>query len=163
MLFPKIMIAKKMQNDRTRIVLLLAAIFFTSGCSTISRSDCIVMDWFELGRTDGMDGKPRSTFQERAKPCLKHGVIPDRQAYYAGHDEGLTVYCTEYNGFELGRQGQPYKSICPEDSSSDFKKGYDEGIKSYCTEENGYSIGASGRPYTNVCPSQLQAQVPKRL
>ena len=113
------------------------------------------MDWFELGRTDGMSGNPRSTFQERAKPCLKHGVIPDRKAYYSGHDEGLTIYCTEQQGFDLGRRGQPYTPICTEESG--FRIGYDNGIKLYCTEDNGYSVGVNGLKYNYVCPPQLEA------
>jgi len=146
------------QTQISRIVIflaiVLAAIFSLNGCSTISRADCIVMDWFELGRTDGMSGQPRSTFQERAKPCLKHGVIPDRTAYYKGHDEGLLIYCTEQHGFDLGRQGQPYKPICPDESG--FRNGYDEGLKLYCTEDNGYIAGVNGYQYNSVCPPQLE-------
>jgi hypothetical protein len=135
-------------------LIVLVTSFSLSGCSTISKADCIVMDWFELGRTDGMSGNPRSTFQERAKPCLKRGVIPDRQAYYNGHDEGLAIYCTEQHGFDLGKKGLPYKPICPDDSG--FRIGYDKGIQLYCTEKNGYSAGVNGWEYNHVCPPQLE-------
>ena len=135
--------------------MLLVASFSLSGCSTTSKADCIVMDWFELGRTDGMNGKPRSTFQERAKPCLKHGVIPDRAAYYSGHDEGLAIYCTEPHGFDLGKKGLPYTMICPEESG--FRTGYEKGLKLYCTEENGYLAGVNGWEYNYVCTPQLEA------
>ena len=57
------------------LMMTLATAFLLNGCSTISKADCIVMDWLELGRTDGMQGKPRSTFQQRAKPCIKRGVV----------------------------------------------------------------------------------------
>ena len=112
------------------------------------------MDWFELGRTDGMNGNPRSTFQQRAKPCIKHGVIPDRAAYYKGHDAGLTIYCTEQHGFDLGKEGLPYRPICP--NASGFRAGYDKGIKLYCTEQNGYSEGVNGSDYNYVCPPDLE-------
>lgn len=137
------------------LAMVLIASFSLSGCSSISKADCIVMDWFELGRTDGMSGQPRSTFQERAKPCLKHGVIPDREAYYKGHDKGLEIYCTEQHGFDLGKKGQPYTPICPEES--DFRTGYDKGLKFYCTEENGYLAGVNGLQYNYVCPPELEA------
>ena len=128
--------------------------FLFSGCASMSKADCIVLDWFERGRTDGMSGKPRSTFQEWAKPCIKHGLIPDRTAYYNGHDKGLEIYCTEATGFDLGQKGQPYEPICPEES--DFRTGYEEGIKLYCTEENGYSVGVNGWVYNHVCPPPLE-------
>ncbi len=151
------------QTQTARIVISLATVIIASltlsGCSTVSKADCIMMDWFELGRTDGMSGQPRSTFQERAKPCIKRGVIPDRAAYYKGHDEGLLIYCTEQHGFDLGKQGQPYKPICPD--SSGFRTGYDEGIKLYCTEDNGYIVGVNGFQYNYVCPPQLEVDFMK--
>ena len=137
------------------LFIISVAFFTSSGCSTISKADCLLMDWFELGRTDGMNGKPRSTFQERAKPCIKHRVIPDRAAYYRGHDEGLTIYCTEQHGFDLGKEGLPYIPICPDESS--FRTGYDKGIKLYCTEQNGYLVGINGWEYNHVCPPDLEA------
>ena len=136
------------------LIIALVAGASLSGCSTISKADCIVMDWFELGRTDGMSGKPRSTFQGRAKPCIKRGVIPDRAAYYKGHDEGLKIYCTEQHGFDLGKKGLPYVPICPDESG--FRIGYDKGIILYCTEENGYTSGVNGLQYNYVCPPQLE-------
>lgn len=137
------------------LVVVLIASLSLSGCATMSKADCIAMDWFELGRTDGMIGKPRSTFQERAKPCLKHGIVPDRASYYRGHDEGLTIYCTEEQGFDLGKTGQLYTPICPEESG--FRTGYDRGIQLYCTEEKGYQAGLNGQNYNFVCPPQLEA------
>ena len=146
------------QTQTTLIIcslsVVLVANLFLSGCSTLSKADCIVMDWFELGRTDGMNGKPRSTFQERAKPCLKHGVIPDRAAYYRGNDQGLAIYCSEEQGFDLGSEGLPYNPVCPDDSG--FRIGYDKGIKLYCTDENGYLVGTNGWEYNRVCPPQLE-------
>lgn len=138
------------------LIMALATAFLLGGCSTISKADCIVMDWLELGRTDGMQGNPRSTFQQRAKPCLERGVIPDRAAYYRGHDEGLALYCTEQQGFDLGSKGLPYTSICPEESG--FRIGYNKGVKQYCTEQNGYSVGVKGWEYQHICPPQLEVE-----
>ena len=138
----------------TLLLIMSAASFFSSGCSTVSRTDCLLMDWYDLGRTDGMSGNPRSTFQERAKPCIKHGVIPDRKAYYKGHDEGISIYCTEQSGFDLGKNGLPYNLVCP--NEDDFRVGYDKGLKLYCTEENGYLMGLNNKPYHYVCPPQLK-------
>ena len=144
----------KKTTATTLLLFVLVVFTFLNGCSTVSRTDCLLTDWYDLGRTDGMGGKPRSTFQQRAKPCIRHGVIPDRKAYYTGHDEGLSIYCTEQSGFDLGKNGLPYNPICPNDR--DFRVGYDRGLKLYCTEENGYLIGVNGRQYNYVCPPQLE-------
>lgn len=82
---------------------MIAALVFLSllgGCATVSKEDCLLTDWFEIGRMDGLQGKPRTGFLNRAKACLEHGVNADRQAYYRGHDDGLKYFCTEQKGFE---------------------------------------------------------------
>ena len=126
------------------------------GCATVSKEDCLLTDWFEIGRMDGIQGKPRSAFQNRARQCLEHGVPVDRQAYYQGHDEGLIYYCTEQNGFELGRQGSPYSFICPPQFEGNFQAGYQKGIQLFCTEQNGYNLGYRGRTYSYICPPEYE-------
>ena len=138
------------------IVSALAIIFLLAGCATVSKEDCLVTDWFEVGRMDGMQGRPRTAFQNRAKPCLEYGVNADRQAYYQGHDEGLKYYCTEEKGLALGRQGLPYKSNCPLELEKDFRAGYQNGIQLYCSEENGYELGRRGQAYRHVCPFEFE-------
>jgi hypothetical protein len=97
------------------------------GCAAVSKEDCLVTDWFEIGRLDGMQGTARTALQNRAKACLEHGVNADRRAYYQGHDEGLKYYCTAQKGFELGRKGLAYKSVCPLQLEKDFRLGYQKG------------------------------------
>lgn len=138
------------------IISILAIILLLAGCATVSREDCVLTDWFEIGRMDGMQGTPRTVFQNRAKPCLEHGVRVDRQAYYQGHDEGLKYYCTEQKGFELGRGGLPYKSVCPLQLEKDFWTAYQNGMQLYCSEENGYELGRQGRTYRYVCPPEFE-------
>ena len=139
------------------IISVLAVVLFLTGCASVSEEDCLVTDWFEIGRMDGMQGKPRTAFQNRAKPCLEHGINADRQAYYRGHDEGLMFYCTEQRGFELGRQGLAYRSVCPIELEIGFQSGYRNGIQLYCSEENGFALGRRGQPYRYVCPPEFES------
>jgi len=138
------------------IISAVAVLLYLAGCASVSKEDCLLTDWFEMGRMDGMQGKPRTVFQNRAKPCLEHGINADRQAYYQGHDEGLKYYCTEQKGFELGRQGLAYKPVCPLQLEKDFKTGYQNGMQIYCSEENGYELGRQGRAYRYVCPPEFE-------
>lgn len=139
------------------IALALAIILPFAGCASVSREDCLVTDWYETGRLDGMNGLARTTFQNRAKPCLKYGVAVDRPAYYQGHDEGLTHYCTPQKGYELGVQGLTYNPICPTGPANDFMAGYQEGLQSYCIPANGFELGHQGRAYRYICPTQSEA------
>jgi hypothetical protein len=137
-------------------VFVMAIMLILSGCATVSKEDCLVTDWFEVGRMDGMQGMPRTAFQGRAKACLERGVSADRQAYYKGHDEGLKYYCTEQKGFELGRQGIPYKSVCPLQLEQDFRAGYQKGMQFFCSEQKGFELGRQGQAYRYVCPPEFE-------
>lgn len=138
------------------IISTVIIVFMLASCATVSKEDCLLTDWFEIGRMDGIQGKSRTEFQKRAKPCLEHGVNADRQAYYRGHDEGLKYYCTEQQGFELGRKGLVYQSVCPFELEKDFRTGYQDGMQLFCSEENGFELGHRGRAYRYVCPPEFE-------
>ena len=135
---------------------LAAMMLMVAGCASVSKEDCLLTDWYEIGRMDGRQGKPRTAFQGRAKACLEHGISADRQAYYNGHDQGLNYYCTEQKGFELGQKGLPYNSVCPLPLEPNFRVGYNKGMRSFCSERNGFESGHQGQAYRNVCPPEYE-------
>jgi hypothetical protein len=135
---------------------LAAMMLMVAGCASVSKEDCLLTDWYEIGRMDGRQGKPRTAFQGRAKACLEHGISADRQAYYNGHDQGLNYYCTEQMGFELGQKGFAYNSVCPLPLEPNFRVGYNKGMRSFCSERNGFESGHQGQAYRNVCPHEYE-------
>ena len=140
------------------IISIIAILLLVAGCASVSKEDCLLTDWYEIGRLDGRQGKPRTAFQGRAKAYLEHGINADRQAYYNGHDLGLKYYCSEQKGFELGQQGLPYKSVCPLQLEPDFRAGYLKGIQSFCSERKGFELGSQGQAYRYVCPPEFEAE-----
>jgi hypothetical protein len=140
------------------IIFTIVMVVVVAGCASVSKEDCLVTDWYEIGRMDGRQGKPRTVLQGRAKACLEHGIHADRQAYYAGHDQGLRYYCTEQNGFELGQKGRPYNSVCPLQLEANFRTGYNRGMQSFCSEPKGFELGYQGQAYRNVCPPEFEAE-----
>ena len=138
------------------IISIIAIMLIGAGCASVSKEDCLLTDWYEIGRMDGRQGKPRTVFQGRAKACLEHGINADRQAYYSGHDQGLKYYCTQQKGFELGQKGLPYNSVCPLQLESDFRAGYDKGMQFFCSEQKGFELGRQGQAYRNVCPLRFE-------
>ncbi len=129
-----------------------------AGCASVSKEDCLLTDWYEIGRLDGRQGKPRTAFQGRAKACLEHGISADRQAYYKGHDLGLKYYCTEQVGFELGQKGLAYNAVCPLELEADFRAGYKRGMQLFCSEQKGYEMGLRGQAYRHVCPAEFEPE-----
>lgn len=140
------------------LILLVSILLVAVGCASISKEDCMLTDWYEIGRLDGRQGKPRTAFQGRAKACLEHGVNADRQAYYKGHDLGLQYYCTEQNGFEMGQRGRPYNAVCPIPLEPGFRAGYNKGMQSFCSEQRGFDLGRRGKAYRHVCPPEFEPQ-----
>ena len=149
-------------KNSTGIISVLAIMLLIIGCASVSKEDCLLTDWYEIGRVDGRQGKPRTTFQGRAKACLEHGISADRQAYYNGHDQGLRYYCSEQKGYEMGQKGLPYKSVCPLQLEPDFRAGYHKGIQSFCTGRRGFELGSHGQAYRHVCPPEFRASQDRR-
>ena len=108
---------------------LLGALFLTTGCAVMSESDCINADWYTVGEADGRDGRSQSRLLEYFETCAKYGVTPNRDEYEAGHEHGLTFYCTESNGYQVGRSGVSYRGVCPSGLELGFLSGYYIGDK----------------------------------
>lgn len=105
----------------------LAIIVAMSGCTTLSQGQCLTGDWFMIGRQDGADGLQRSRLFDHREACAQYGVIPDPAAYEAGRRAGLLRYCTPDSGYREGRQGHPYRSVCPLPTEPGFLAGYRNG------------------------------------
>jgi hypothetical protein len=58
-------------------------------------------------------------------------VVPDLDAYQAGRIEGLQEYCKVDNGYQLGRAGKGYATVCPADLEPGFRLAYNEGREIY--------------------------------
>ncbi len=105
-----------------------------AGCSTLSKEQCEMGDWHEIGRLDGSKGYAMARFQKHVKACGEHSVSPDRNIYSKGRQVGLTTYCTPENGMSIGRSGGSYHNVCPANLERKFLKRYTLGKKFYTLE-----------------------------
>ena len=111
--------------------LLAVAAIVTASCATMSKEECLSADWRAVGYGDGASGYLMSRIDDHAKACKKVSVTPDPVLYAQGRDEGLTRYCTEMNGFRVGRNGSYYAHVCPASTEADFLGGYADGERVY--------------------------------
>ena len=102
-----------------------------AGCSAMNRSECQVSDWRAVGFEDGAKGASVARIGEYRKACSKYQVAPDLEAYRAGYAEGVSSYCREANGFNVGSRGVVYQGICPAESEEGFLTGYRSGFHLY--------------------------------
>lgn len=119
-------------NIKTALLpLLVILLISTSGCSTLSKGECIEADWYEIGTRDGANGKPRSVLDNHRESCAKHKITPDREQYYLGRNRGIQSYCTPQNGFRIGKQGGYYHRVCPLNIERSFLNSYELGKEVY--------------------------------
>ena len=129
-----------------------------SGCATLSESQCLANDWQTVGYRDGMSGTQSSQLLKHQNACVKHGVVPDRNAYLAGWEEGVEQYCQPDNGFNAGERGTSYPNVCPDHLKDSFYEAYQDGRKLYLAhnEINNLSRSISQKEYRL---KQVKAQV----
>ncbi len=104
------------------------------GCATLSREECLMSDWYELGAQDGAAGYSSERLAEHRQACAEYRVRPDREAYRAGWEEGIRDYCTPQRGFSEGRSGAGYTGVCPPPLERGFLRQYRIGLELYQQE-----------------------------
>ena len=109
-------------------ILILAALLSLSGCATLSESQCVANDWQTVGYRDGMGGTHHSQqLLKHQNACVKHGVVPDREAYLRGWNDGVVQFCQPESGFAAGERGAAYANVCPEEMQQAFYTAYQDG------------------------------------
>lgn len=111
------------------IFLLLVMAGMATACARTDLRDCYTTDWFSLGQRDGLVGAPTEVFETYRATCREAEVAPDREAYEKGHQDGLRYYCTDQNGFRVGRARKPYHHVCPPGLEINFLTGRARGMR----------------------------------
>lgn len=114
-----------------RKLLIAGAALALASCATMTPEQCLRGNWHGVGYDDGASGYPMSRIDSHAKACAKTGVTPDPLLYAQGRAEGLVSYCTEMNGFSVGRAGSAYHNVCPQPAENAFLGGYADGERVY--------------------------------
>ena len=120
-------------KKRTPLISLILTVlaFALSGCvgPSLSKEECMLSDWYQIGYTDGVRGYSQARLQDHREACTKHGVNPVVSEYQKGHEDGVVVFCTPQNGLSAGASGWKYSGICPRELESGFMVGYNLGAQ----------------------------------
>jgi len=122
-------------NRKLRLVGIgLGSALAISGCATLSKDQCLMGDWYEIGVQDGTAGYGPDRLAQHREACAEYRVRPDREAYQAGWDDGIGAYCTPERGYQEGRRGASYGQVCPPPLEWAFLQGYRNGQQVYQQE-----------------------------
>lgn len=109
----------------------IALTFVISSCSSISKQECEIGDWYSIGVNDGKAGADSKQYRKYQKECANHGIQADYTRYQQGYEQGLVFYCDFANGEAHGRSGASYNTACSGRLEPQFRQGYERGHRWY--------------------------------
>lgn len=95
-----------------RLLLLGALAIILNGCATLSETECVSGNWYQVGYQDGKYGRDSDYVLKHESACIEYSVRLDRDQYEQGRQKGLEVYCTGHNGFQQGVKGSHANQNC---------------------------------------------------
>src|SRR6516162_3490156 len=97
------------------------------GCASMSKDECLTVDWRTVGYEDGVAGYPGDRIAQHRKDCAKYGVSTNLELYQQGRDQGLQEYCQPANGYRIGVGGGGYAGVCPANLEPAFLGAFNSG------------------------------------
>ena len=116
-------------STKLKCLTLLTTMAVLQGCSTMNQSECVHADWQLIGQADASKGVHSSILDEYRRDCAEYAVVPAREAYHLGYQQGLKQFCTRSSGFYHGKKGSKYQGICPTSLETEFLEGYNPGYE----------------------------------
>lgn len=100
-------------NKEMKIVNVLAISIIMTSCATLSKTECQIADWYQIGLNDGRYGYDWSRLASHTKACAKVNITPNQTLWEQGRQEGLLSYCTVNNAYRIGLKGSYINQVCP--------------------------------------------------
>jgi hypothetical protein len=101
------------------VPLTLLTLLLAISCSSIISKDDCKKDMKLLGLDHGKRGLPNLS-EELRRVCLTSSETVSLEAYQTGFNMGWSNFCTPFQGFEMGKKGDLYKSFCPPEKEDLF-------------------------------------------
>ena len=140
--------------NRTLGILLLSVLVVLSGCSAMSKKDCLSTDWYGAGLQDGRNGYAADRVATYVVACEKHDVSVNSQEYQRGNQAGLVDYCQPDNGYRVGLSGRALPRVCPANLATAFAASHAKGYVQFQIDRD-ISEAKSGMVRTATRLSEL--------
>lgn len=110
------------------VVSMLVALAMSSGCASLSRSECLSANWEDVGVRDGANGRGEEYLIQHSKACAEVNVTPDRESWLKGRDRGLERFCVPQRAYQIGEYGGNFDvGICRGFDEDRLARAYDRG------------------------------------
>ena len=115
-------------NKFFRALTLLAFAGFINSCASTGNEVCQEVDWYEIGRKDGLKGLNGNGRSPVKVQCSDSDLSLSEAFYNNGFDAGVAQSCSPAYGFELGKTNRPINaSVCPPLMREPFQAAYGRG------------------------------------
>lgn len=114
-----------------RIYYPAALLALLGACASLTKEECLSADWRAIGYNDGVRGRLESYVSRHFDACSKVAITPDVQAWQAGRLQGLPLYCTPSNAYNIGRAGDDLNPVCPPEQQRSLFQSWDWGQEYY--------------------------------
>ena len=121
-----------------RLLGILVLVVNVTSCSSLPipghagpvATPCARLDWYEIGRLDGLGGSP-AKMEAHRKNCQGSIIESNFEMYANGREAGLVSFCSPAGGLEAGKSGISYEGVCPQHIEPGFLSNYRLGRKIY--------------------------------
>lgn len=93
-------------------LVLILSLLALQGCATLSESECISGNWYQLGYQDGKYGRDADYVLKHEAACIEYSVTINRDDYESGRQKGIELYCNSHNGYQFGNGGRHPNPNC---------------------------------------------------
>lgn len=143
---------------RKNMSLFTVCLLLSACASHLSQTQCMTMDWGQLGFNDGANGHHQRDLAKDIKDCARFDVGVDVEQYKQAWRAGTRQYCRSDTAYRLGVEGTTYPNICPADLRPNFERAWRRGLRKFCIPANAYRLGRSGQAMPQFCSlDQLNA------
>lgn len=98
---------------------------------SLSRAECKAGNWTGVGYQDGKLGRNIDYIVQHVTACARENITPNTEQWKQGRQQGLTMYCTTSNAYNVGMQGMRLNSVCPETSMETLNEYNQKGLQVY--------------------------------
>ena len=139
--------------------LIAGSLLFLSCQSTMKITEkkfiCSQLDWFELGRSDGVQGLDSQGYKSKQSNCDGF-TKANHESYVNGWYAGVDEFCSPAHGFAFGRSGYKYLNVCPTSKEEAFLQYYRKGMRVFLYEKESQQINEELQKITDNASSNKQ-------
>lgn len=107
-----------------KTTLLSVLLLLLTGCSLVSKEQCLHHNWYGRGYNDAKKNRPLTYGQQYFQACRNQGVYLDLAPWQRGYQKQIKEQCPVSKAQSLAQSSPPYQGACL--SQPEFSRAYQQ-------------------------------------